>query len=258
MRKQNIILALLKLETTHRKEIGNGANTHVNDDVPLRRRFRKRRRLNVRTASVARRLESLPANNVSQEFHRFRCEGLQNLGNTCYFNNVAQLLLNYPLVRQAIETAPQSIHTLRELRTLFTRMTNNDDGAFISPSKCLKAIMNTHQFRSVELCVNNRHEDVHQFIVKLPEHFDDKITVFKDVFNLPDVFSIVLQSTTTWRGCSLTFEESFYLWCTFLCVMTNELHSIVRNGTFKKVLLGLDFYIVVIFFEPLRQKLEEK
>ena len=43
MRKQTIISALLKFENIHRKEIGCGTNTHVNDVVPERKSLRKRR-----------------------------------------------------------------------------------------------------------------------------------------------------------------------------------------------------------------------
>ena len=72
-------------------------------------------------------------------------QGLENLGNTCYFNSVVQVLLHCPLARQAIENAPHSIHVLRELRTLFTRMTNDDASTFISPSECFDAVMNSPQ-----------------------------------------------------------------------------------------------------------------
>ena len=40
-------------------------------------------------------------NNQPQDFQRLRCKGLRNLGNTCYFNSIVQVLLYCPLVRQA-------------------------------------------------------------------------------------------------------------------------------------------------------------
>ena len=80
MRKQTIISDILKFENTHRKEIGSGTNTHVDDVVPVRKRLRKRRRLNVRIASLAGKPISLPLNNVPQELKALRCMSLQNFG----------------------------------------------------------------------------------------------------------------------------------------------------------------------------------
>ena len=149
-------------------------------------------------------LANVSANNLPQEFQRLRYKGLQNLGNTCYFNSVVQTLLHCPLVRQAIETAPQSIHALRELRTLFTRMTNNDALTCVSPSECFKAVMNAPQCRVEQMSLNNRQEDVHEFFLKLLEHFDEELIKIAEVYNLLDVFNIILRSTTTCQMCFRT------------------------------------------------------
>ena len=51
--------------------------------------------------------------------------GLENLGQTCYFNSIVQCLFHCPLFREVIENVPQSILSVavvRELRLLFTQM----------------------------------------------------------------------------------------------------------------------------------------
>ena len=66
--KTDIISALFNFESTHKKEIGGAANTHLYDVVPPKR-LRKRRRLNVGTTSLVNEPVSVPANNVPQEVH---------------------------------------------------------------------------------------------------------------------------------------------------------------------------------------------
>ena len=143
------------------------------------------------TTSVAGRPIPVPANNVLQEFQRLRCNDLQNLGNTCYFNRVVQIFVHIPLPRLAIETAPQSIHSLQELRNLFTRMTNNDYSTYISPYQCFQAVMNAPECRDAQMSLGMRQEDVHEFLIKLLEHFDEEVIKIAEVYNLPDVFNII-------------------------------------------------------------------
>ena len=144
-------------------------------------------------------------NNLAQDF--VRCKGLENLGNTCYFNSVVQTLLHCPLVRQAIMTAPQSIHVLRELRTLFMRMTNNDASTFISPSECFNALMNSRHWREAQMSLDNRQEDAHEMFVKLLEHLDDELTRIAEVFNIPNVFNIAIRSTLTCQRCFYSSDK---------------------------------------------------
>ena len=110
-----------------------------------------------------------------------------------------------------IKTAPQSITTLRELRTLFSRMMSNDDVTFISPLECFNAIMNTERCRAAQMGSLNQQEDAHEFILLLLEHFDDELTVFAEVFNLVDVFSIFQRSTLSCQGCSTIRKEEEWL-----------------------------------------------
>ena len=157
-------------------------------------------------------LADVSPNNLPQDFQILRCKGLENLGNTCYFNSVVQVLLHCPLARQAIENAPQSIHVLRELRTLFTRMTNDDASTFISPSECFDAVMYSPQCREAQMSLNKRQEDAHEIFLKLLEHFDDELTLIAEVYNLPNVFNIAVRSTLTCQRCSYTRDKTEYLW----------------------------------------------
>ena len=149
-------------------------------------------------------------NNQRQDF--VRCKGLENLGNTCYFNSVVQTLLHCPLVKQAIMTAPQSIHVIRELRNLFVRMMNNDASTYISPSECYNALTNSSQWREAQMSLDNRQEDAHEMFIKLLEHLDDELTRIAEVFNIPNVFNIAIRSTLTCQRCFYTSDKTEYLW----------------------------------------------
>ena len=155
-------------------------------------------------------LDNVSPNNQAQDF--VRCKGLENLGNTCYFNSVVQTLLHCPLVKQAIMTAPQSIHVLRELRNLFVRMMNNDASTFISPSECLNALTNSRQWREAQMSLDNRQEDAHEMFIKLLEHLDEELTRIAEVFNIPNVFNIAIRSTLTCQRCFYTSDKTEYLW----------------------------------------------
>ena len=62
------------------------------------------------------------------------------------------------------------------------------------------------------MILGKRQEDAHEFFLKLLEHFDEELTIFADVYNLPDVFNIYIRSKTTCRECFRTYEEKDYLW----------------------------------------------
>ena len=222
MRKKTIISALQKFESNNKKEIGSGGKTHLLHGVSARRSLRKKRPLsvcakrlhggNLRKKHRGGVLGNVSANNFDQEFQRVRIEGLANFGNTCYFNSVVQVMLHCPPVRRAIETAPQSIRVLRELHTLFIRMTNCDCKTFISPLDCFNVAKNLPQCRAINLSLGHRQEDAHEFFLKLLEHFDDELTIFAEVYKLPDVFDILIRSRTTCRLCSRIYEQKEYLW----------------------------------------------
>ena len=144
-----------------------------------------------------------------------RYKGLYNPNNTCYFNSVIQCLLYCPLARETIENVAQlalSNDVMREIRILFNRMTNNDGLAYLSPSECFKAVMNTPQCKAVHMSLDDRQEDVHEFLLKLLEHFYEALTDVAEVFNLPNVFDIILCSTISCQQCSRSAVTNEYLW----------------------------------------------
>ena len=109
-----------------------------------------------------------------QQFHVPRFKGLRNFANNCFFNSITQCLLHSPAARHGIENVPQhalSIDVLRELRILFTRMTNDDPSTAIFPVECFRAAMNTPECTVVRMGLNKRHKDVSDFLLKLLEHF---------------------------------------------------------------------------------------
>ena len=140
-----------------------------------------------------------------------RCKGLENPYNRCYFNTVIQCLLYSPLAKLSIESvaqSAQSVAVLCEIRNLFNKMTANDAATYISPSKCFKVVMNTKECRAEEMSLNNRQEDVHEFLLKLLEHFNEELTEIAETFSLPDIFNMGMHSTTNCHRCLYSTEKT--------------------------------------------------
>ena len=140
-----------------------------------------------------------------------RYKGLENPNNRCYFNAVMQCLLYSPLAKQTIESEArraQSVDVLCEIRNLFTRMTANDAARFISPSKCFNAVMDTRECRASQISLNNRQEDVHEFLLKLLEHFDEERRRRAENFSLSDIFTMGMRSTTNCQQCLYCTEKT--------------------------------------------------
>ena len=225
MRKNTIVSALKKFETIHSAEIFSGTNTQIHDVGSLRKKLRKERQRDFRSKPVeaepiSKKQRTTDLVNACHDrqphnYQTLRYKGLQILGNTCYFNSVIQCLFYCPMARQTIEIvalhAP-SVHVLRELRILFNRMTNSATSGFLSPSECFYAVMNAPQCRAAKLSLNKRQEDVHEFLLKLLEHFDEELIKIAEVFNLPYIFNIDLRSTLTCKHCSRSNVAEEYLW----------------------------------------------
>ena len=68
--------------------------------------------------------------------------GLENLGQTCYFNSIVQCIFHCPLFREAIKSVPQSVLSvavLRELRLLFIQMGKTSSLGYLKTLRCFSA-----------------------------------------------------------------------------------------------------------------------
>ena len=225
MRKCAIISALNKFETSHCAGMFNTNNTHTANVLPVLHERRQKHDSKVpikpvHAIAVRRKRRQTHFANVCDDIRTHRVQtviykGLVNLTNTCYFNSVIQCLLHCPLARESIENVSQnasSIHVLREIHILFNRMSNNDASAYVCPSECFEAVMNTPECKAVQLSLNNRQEDVHEFFLRLLEHLDEELTIIADTFSLPNIFNIHLRSTITCQNCQRSADASEWLW----------------------------------------------
>ena len=73
------------------------------------------------------------------------------------------------------------------------------------------AAKNAPQCRAIELSLDNRQEDAHEFLLRLLEHFDEELTKLSEVYKLLRVFDISIRSTTMCQRCFRTSELTDYL-----------------------------------------------
>ena len=62
------------------------------------------------------------------------------------------------------------------------------------------------------MSINKRQKDVHEFFVKLMEHFENDNRLTADTFNLLGILNIQLRSTTTCQQCLRSNVINEYLW----------------------------------------------
>ena len=72
--------------------------------------------------------------------------------------------------------------------------------------------MNTHECKVEQTSFNKRQEDVHEFLLKLIEHFNEELVRIAETFNMPEIFFIRLHTTTTHQRCSCYIEQSEPSW----------------------------------------------
>ena len=160
---------------------------------------------------------------LSQPLHAEQrsSKGLDNLGNTCYFNSIVQCLLHCSLFRDAIENVPQralSVAVLRELRLLFNQMTSNSASTHVRPSQCFSAAMNIPECKEAQMSLNENQEDAGEFFIRLIEHFRQKFRP------LADIFVGLIRSTLTCQQCSNSYikVDPFKLLSLSFPVVSNE------------------------------------
>ena len=143
---------------------------------------------------------------VPQLLHpeRISFHGLENLGQTCYFNSIVQCLFHCPLFREAIKSVAQpvlSVAVLRELRLLFIQMGKKSSLEFLKTHRSFSAAINIPECKEAHMN-KNRQEDACIFFLRLIEHFRKKLKP------LADIFEGDLRSTLTCQRCFSSYIKT--------------------------------------------------
>ena len=138
-----------------------------------------------------------------------RFKGLQNLGQTCYFNCIVQCLFHCPLVKNIIENLPQhvlSVAVLRQLQLLFNRMASRRNLTYVSPSRCFSAAMKIPECSRAHMNKDDQ-EDANEFFLMLVEYLDQEFQL------LANLFQGTLRSTVSCQRCFRSYikVQSFKL-----------------------------------------------
>ena len=136
---------------------------------------------------------------VPQLLHpeRISFHGLENLGQTCYFNSIVQCLFHCPLFREAIENVPHRVLSdavIRELRLLFIQMAKKSSLKYLETLQCFSAAISIPECKNANMS-KTRQEDACEFFDRLIEYFGTK---FKP---LADIFEGDLRSTLMCQHC---------------------------------------------------------
>ena len=165
-------------------------------------------------------------------------KGLDNLGQTCYFNSIVQCLFHCPLFRDAIENVPPSALTipiLREIQRLFIRMARPTSSSYLSPSRCFSAAMKITECERAGMN-KNRQEDASDFFLMLVEDFRVNLKP------LSKLFEGELLSTLSCQRCShsVAMNLPFKFLAIPLSVDSNEqyLYALPRTHHINNLLDG--------------------
>ena len=146
-----------------------------------------------------------PTDFVSQEPLTMALKGLENLGNSCYFNSVLQCLYHCPKFRRAIETvAPEALRVavVYQVQMLFEKMAVVGPFPYITPIECLTAAVNIPECKRAGMIVNGPQQDVAEFLGHLLQHFHKKIR------SLSDIFEGQFVSTQTCQHCNHSYPTN--------------------------------------------------
>ena len=132
-------------------------------------------------------------------------KGLDNRGQTCYFNAIVQCLFHCPLFRTVIENVritALSTAVLRELRLLFNEMTRKTCLRYLSTSRCFSTVMGIPECGRAHMH-KDKQEDASEFFLILIEYLRENFR------QLADIFEGNLRSILTCQQCSsptITFQ----------------------------------------------------
>ena len=135
-------------------------------------------------------------------------KGLNNLGQTCYFNCIVQCLFHCSSFRNSIENVPQSalsIPVLRELQRLFTRMNRSSPSTHLSPSRCFSAVMKIPECQRANMN-KTQQEDARGFFLMLVEHLHQKIRPLSNLFEGELLSSVSCQRCSHSRAINVPFK----------------------------------------------------
>ena len=155
-------------------------------------RRRKRKCLDRRRDRVSRNLKPRTSRSnlvsgshtVSHEFNALGCKGLKNLGNSCFFNAIIQCLFHCPTFTAGIKNlSPEAltVNVLSHMRILLRDITSVHSLPYITPTKCLTAVMNIAECQSAGI-VKGVQQDASEFLGHLLEHFYQKFRPLSDIF----------------------------------------------------------------------------
>ena len=139
---------------------------------------------------------------VSQEPLTMAFKGLENLGNSCYFNSVLQCLYHCPKFRRAIETAaPEALRVavINQVQMLFEKMAVAGPPPYITPIECLAAAMNIPECKRAGMIVNGPQQDAAEFLGHLLQHLHEEFR------SLSDIFEGQFVSTHTCQNCNHSY-----------------------------------------------------